>query len=54
MSPIGGGEARELSDFETRKVWALVTKGIRKGDLETARRSHGLRSVPSLFALLPN
>ena len=45
MSPIGSGESGD-GDFGTRKLWALVAKGIREGDFET--RSHGLRSVPSV------
>ncbi|EDR09428.1 uncharacterized protein LACBIDRAFT_319010 [Laccaria bicolor S238N-H82] len=38
VSPIGGGEGGEMGDFETRKLWALVAKGIREGDFETASK----------------
>ena len=42
VSPIGGGKDGR---------WALVGRVISR---RRVRRSHGLRSVPPLFALLPN
>lgn len=38
VSPIGGGKDGEMGDFETRKLWAQVAKGIREGDFETASK----------------
>jgi hypothetical protein len=32
------GEQGEQGEFETRKLWAAVAKGIREGDFETASR----------------
>lgn len=34
----GGEKDGEMGDFETRKLWKLVAKGIREGDFETASR----------------
>jgi len=34
----GGGSNGEQGDFESRKLWAGVAKGIREGDFETASR----------------
>lgn len=35
---IGGGSNGEMGDFEARKLWAAVAKGIRDGDFETASK----------------
>jgi len=36
---VGGeGPAGEMGEMETRKLWELVSKGIREGDFETASR----------------
>ncbi|KAF9491132.1 oxysterol binding protein [Pleurotus eryngii] len=40
----GGGEGvseGEMGEFETRKLWKLVAKGIREGDFESASREKG-------------
>lgn len=36
---VVGGEANgEMGEFETRKLWEVVAKGIREGDFETASK----------------
>lgn len=35
---LGAGPNGEMGDFETRKLWAAVAKGIRDGDFETASK----------------
>ncbi|KAG9217749.1 hypothetical protein CCMSSC00406_0003562 [Pleurotus cornucopiae] len=40
----GGGDGvpeGEMGEFETRKLWKLVAKGIREGDFESASREKG-------------
>ncbi|KAF7421069.1 Oxysterol binding protein [Pleurotus ostreatus] len=40
----GGGDGApegEMGEFETRKLWRLVAKGIREGDFESASREKG-------------
>lgn len=37
----GGGGDGEMGEFETRKLWRLVAKGIREGDFESASREKG-------------
>ncbi|KAG5638955.1 hypothetical protein H0H81_008455 [Sphagnurus paluster] len=34
----GGADGDERGEFETRKLWAAVARGIREGDFETASR----------------
>jgi hypothetical protein len=50
VSPIGGGKDGEVGDFETRKLWALVAKGIREGDFETASKEKSRIEVCSVSA----
>ncbi|GLB44634.1 putative OSBP family protein [Lyophyllum shimeji] len=38
VTAVGGEPNGEMGDFETRRLWALVAKGIREGDFETASR----------------
>ncbi|KAG6830535.1 hypothetical protein H0H92_000207 [Tricholoma furcatifolium] len=38
VSAVGGEENGSMGEFETRKLWAAVAKGIREGDFETASR----------------
>ncbi|KAF8642939.1 hypothetical protein AX16_009327 [Volvariella volvacea WC 439] len=38
VSALGGESDGEMGDFETRKLWSAVAKGIREGDYETASR----------------
>jgi hypothetical protein len=37
----GGGPKGEQGEFETRKLWAAVSRGIREGDFEAASREKG-------------
>ena len=48
VSLIGGGEGGEMGDFEARKLWALVAKGIREGDFETASKEKSRIQVCSI------
>jgi len=38
VTAIGSEPSGEMSDFETRKLWTLVAKGIREGDFDLASR----------------
>ncbi|KAK7443572.1 Oxysterol-binding protein 4 [Stygiomarasmius scandens] len=38
VTAIGGENSGEMGEFETRKLWSLVAKGIREGDFETASK----------------
>ncbi|KNZ77359.1 Protein KES1, partial [Termitomyces sp. J132] len=38
VGAVGGEEDGSMGEFETRKLWAAVAKGIREGDFETASR----------------
>lgn len=38
VTAVGGEPSGEMSDFETRKLWTLVAKGIREGDFDLASR----------------
>ncbi|KAK0497733.1 hypothetical protein EDD18DRAFT_1104270 [Armillaria luteobubalina] len=38
VTAIGGEEGGEMGEFETRKLWNLVAKGIREGDFDLASR----------------
>ncbi|KAF5375418.1 hypothetical protein D9615_008011 [Tricholomella constricta] len=38
VTALGGDGTGGMSEFETRKLWAAVAKGIREGDFETASR----------------
>ncbi|THV02659.1 Oxysterol-binding protein [Dendrothele bispora CBS 962.96] len=38
VKAVGGESSGEMGDFETRKLWSLVAKGIREGDFETASK----------------
>lgn len=35
---VSAGPIEEMGEFETRKLWGLVSQGIREGDYETASR----------------
>jgi hypothetical protein len=50
VSPIGGGKDGEVGDFETRKLLALVAKGIREGDFETASKEQSRIEACSVSA----
>ncbi|KAG6914467.1 hypothetical protein DXG01_017088 [Tephrocybe rancida] len=41
VSSSGGEADGSMGEFETRKLWAAVAKGIREGDFETASREKG-------------
>ncbi|KAF8890646.1 hypothetical protein BD779DRAFT_239667 [Infundibulicybe gibba] len=41
VTAIGMGPKGEMGEFETRKLWAAVAKGIREGDFETASKEKG-------------
>jgi hypothetical protein len=36
--PVGGADGGEMGEFETRKLWQEVAKGIREGDFDTASK----------------
>ncbi|TFK19365.1 Oxysterol-binding protein [Coprinopsis marcescibilis] len=36
--PVGGEADKTMGEFETRKLWTLVAKGIREGDFELASK----------------
>jgi oxysterol-binding protein-related protein 9/10/11 len=38
VTAFGGEPSGEMGEFETRKLWSLVAKGIREGDFETASK----------------
>jgi oxysterol-binding protein-related protein 9/10/11 len=46
---IGGEKGGEMGEFESRKLWGLVAKGIREGDFETASREKSKIEVRMLF-----
>ncbi|KAL0952759.1 hypothetical protein HGRIS_006987 [Hohenbuehelia grisea] len=50
VTPIPGGEGGEMGDFETRKLWSLVAKGIREGDFEAASREKSKIEVCLVFS----
>jgi hypothetical protein len=39
----------EQGEWESRKLWELVAKGIREGDFESASREKGRIEVPLFF-----
>ena len=45
---VAGGEGGEMGDFETKKLWALVAKGIREGDFKTASKEKSRIEVCSI------
>lgn len=38
VEPVGGEASGEMGEFETRKLWNLVAKGIREGDFDAASK----------------
>lgn len=38
VTAVGGEAGGEMGEYETRKLWKAVAKGIREGDFETASR----------------
>lgn len=38
VTALGGEADGSMGEFETRKLWAAVARGIREGDFETASR----------------
>ncbi|KAF6750809.1 oxysterol binding protein [Ephemerocybe angulata] len=36
--PVGGDEGGAMGEYETRKLWGVVAKGIKEGDFETASK----------------
>ena len=54
VTAIGGEPDGEMGDWETRKLWKLVAKGIREGDFETASREKSKIEVQYLICPLLN
>ena len=43
---------REMGEFESRRLWAGVSKGIREGDFDSASKEKSRIEVRSLFSFV--